>query len=141
MNLDDFADAIVGELAAKIEQAWTQQQVAELPGEYLMIYADNAKVTATSDTITCTLKGKIPGFIEHGLGPKLGQEGPFDIRVNVLKDGKQQQTVQVAPGVFRTMSWKGKPWIHPGFKRQELLKKVQADLPAIMASVIKRDGA
>lgn len=136
MNLEDLGDAIVGELAAKIEQAWTQQQVAELPGEYLLIYADNAKVTATSDEITCTLKGKIPGFIEHGLGPKLGQEGPFDIRVNVLRD-RTQQTVQVAPGVFRTMSWAGRPWIHPGFKRQNLLKKLQAELPAIIASLVK----
>lgn len=130
-------DRLLERLADAVQDDWRDKMQEHLPPEYITLYEDNAKVAVEGEAIVCTLTKKVPNFIEHGLGPRMGESGSYDLRVNNLKNGKMQQVIQVEPGKWRTMSWKGKPWVHPGFRRQQLLTKVAADVPEILARTIQ----
>lgn len=96
--------------------------------DHAKTYLDGTTIERAGSEIVVSVRGMIPNFIEHGLGPSgLGSEGAFDMRANILK-GKESRAIPLPQGI-RTVSIKGKPWIHPGFKRMAYLTKLQTKLP------------
>ncbi len=96
-------------------------------------YLAGTTVSREGGDIVVRVKGDVPNFIEHGLGPGgLGTEGPFDMRQNILK-GRDMRAVPIAPGIVRMMSARGKPWIHPGFKAIRVLARVNDNIVKILA--------
>lgn len=135
-DLEDFATMLTVDLAHAAEAALVEAvQAAGMPANHRRAYMSGIErgFDASNDTeAVIRLIGDVPNFIEHGLGPGgVGTEGAFDIRQNVLR-GRNGQSVPVAPGVFRSMGKNGKPWMHPGFVKRNLLRKVAADLPRIV---------
>lgn len=138
MDIYEFIDTLPDRIAKAIEDDWRNKIQSEVSPAYQGLYEDNAKVEVESDgAIVCRLKKKVPNFVEHGLGPHLGDEGPYDLRTTALiPKGRTRMVVQVEPGKWRTMSVNGKPWVHPGFKAHRLMTKVQADIIKIVQGTL-----
>lgn len=93
-------------------------------------------VQREGDEIVVRLKGNVPNFIEKGLGPGgLGTEGPFDMRAKTLK-GRPYRAIPL-PGGIRMMSAKGAPWIHPGFRRANILGKLVENMDYVLEQAAK----
>lgn len=91
---------------------------------------------AVGASIVVTIRG-VPALFNDGLGPGgRGTSGPFDMRRFVLRK-KRAQAIPVAPGVFRMMSAKGRPWIHPGFNRADILRIVQSELQSLLREAFR----
>lgn len=126
--LDTLTSNVLREMVINTRQyAW----------RYADAYLEGLSVEREGDAIVVRVKGDIPNFIEHGLGPGgLGTEGPFDMRQNVLK-GRERRAIPIAPGVIRMMSANGAPWIHPGFKRHALLPMLIENMDSVLEQSAK----
>lgn len=123
----DAIATLLRDIGRSIVASVTTEAQAAMPSNYAAAYLSGVKTEASDDEVIVAVVGKVPNFLERGLGPAgVGDSGPFDIRKFVLKNGKTRQAVQVAPGVFRTMSATGKPWMHPGFQNYRILPKAAA---------------
>lgn len=128
IDTSHWLDAFTNDLLAQVQRELRVGAYYEDP-KHAASYLDGVDAGREGSDIVVTVKGLIPNFLEHGLGPGgMGTEGPFDIRQNVLKNGRERQAIPVQPGVFRTMLVKGKPWMHPGFKRLAMLPKIQMQI-------------
>lgn len=120
--MDEFSNNLLGEVRWEMRvsvwhDAW----------RYAEDYLGGTTVEREGADIVVQVRGLIPNFIEHGLGPSgIGSEGPFDMRANILK-GRERRAIPLPNGI-RMMTANGKPWIHPGFKRMAFLPKIQAKL-------------
>lgn len=104
-----------------------------MPANQARRYTSGLMVTgsAIGDEAAVALVGTVPNLLERGIGPRTGDSGPFDLRQTVLKGGKRAQSIQVAPGVWRTLS-QAKPWTHPGFPRRNFAREAQQDIKRIV---------
>lgn len=127
VDTDTWFSQFVDDLHAQVQREMRVSVWHESKPEIARDYLAGTEIVRAGNDIVVTVSGMIPNFIEHGLGPGgVGTEGPFDMRANVLK-GRTHRAVPLPQGI-RTMSIKGKPWIHPGFKRMAYLPKLQAKL-------------
>jgi hypothetical protein len=129
-----FCDHLLGEVRWEMRvSVWHEAS------RHAQVYLDGTSVVREGDDIVVTVRGMIPNFIEHGLGPGgLGTEGAFDMRANLLK-GREHRAIPMPVGI-RTISVKGKPWIHPGFKRMAFLPKIQAKMARLVDEASHRVG-
>lgn len=142
MTIDELIDKLPDLVAEAIQDDWREKIHAQVAPAYQALYEDNANVTVEGgETVVAKLTKKVPNFVEHGLGPHMGQEGPYDIRQTALFDkGRERLVVQVEPGKWRTMSVRGKPWVHPGFQAKKLMPQLKADLSKSIQRIFRRGG-
>lgn len=123
---------LLGQISERLQRAIASEIEVQIqrtmPGRHAARYAEGLAVERDGEDVIVRVTGTLPNMLEHGLGPGgIGTSGPVDLRTLQLK-GEAYRRVPVAPGVVRTMSRAGRPWVHPGFAARHILRVVQGDL-------------
>jgi hypothetical protein len=124
-------DHLTSSLAARLARRAAELALARLASSKASRLLDSLVTHATRDEVVVKITG-VAALFNDGMGPGgRGTTGPYDMRKFLLR-GRRSQSVPVAPGVFRTISLNGKPWIHPGFPRADILGTLRREIRRIL---------
>lgn len=129
-------DALTLRLNAQVMRRIIELARSRIGGSKGQKLVDATRSETIGADIVVAIRG-VPALFNDGLGPGgRGTSGPFDMRRFVLR-GKKAQAIPVAPSVFRMMSAKGRPWMHPGFDRADILRIVRSELQSLLREAFR----
>jgi hypothetical protein len=138
----NFNDKLSESIQAEIERG----ALNALPIAYYDRFVGNTdpkegvKTEPESDGCEIVISGIVPHMVEEGMGPGgRGTEGPYDMRKFVLRPGRISQAIPIG-GSFRMMSVFGKPWMHRGIKRNQIVADVVKRVDEIAAKALSESG-